>query len=1763
MKSRPHTGAANRLTMLAVMIAATLTMSAQSLFIRPTINADKATPEINGTLNALQGSGSISFRVDLIANVSEISEATITINGESHNLTYSIDEQGDKAIFDPYTISFDEVTSYSDIKASVTFKVASEYFQTDNVTQTAEYPNNIKVWGRPSVSFEGPTPEWGIMSGGSTALKAVATGGNDSAWSYKWSNSATTSSIDYTATNNSGSTRQDEVTVTATNLAPDGTSVWNETQHTFTVAVYSTANATARAITPSNVVFAGTTVNFGVDATGGNSDTWNYNRTGTDNNSGATSTYQTINTGSTSVNHIASVTVTNTSPDGDSWFNKNLTFPVTVWPVASATLNAPERTEWIKGENVPLSVQTTGGDASKWTYAWTVDGQPVSNNTSTYNYVAVNNGQEAATHTIAVTATNTPDGINEPQIVTQSYTCTVYPSPAITSLTVDNNVIFSGNTINVAAQVAGGKPDGWNYSWTINGYAATDFYMSRTLTDMPKNEGTGPKTFTYEFTAVNTCGENQEILKQEITVTVWPTPVATLNAPERTEWFNGENVALEILPDGGDESKWTYSWNVDGQDVANNGTSFNYTAVNNGTEAVTRTITVTATNTPDGINEPARITRTYTCTVYPTPTISSLNVDKDVIFSGNTINIAAHVSGGNPEGWHYEWSINNIAATDFKALTLTDTPVNNGTSSITTTYELKAINSCGGKEEILTRNINVTVWPAPVATLNAPERTEWINGEAVALSMASTGGDSDSWTYTWSVDEQTISENSASYNYVAFNNSDTGVNRVITVTATNTPAGIDKAYTTTQTYSCIVYPTPAIREHSIDKPVVYSGTSISMGATLSGGNPQGWNYSWTLDGNSIAGNEPNLNTIPPVNNSTQSSKHTYRLTAVNTCASTTTTLTQDFEITVWPVASAAFNSPARVEWLNGEVVALNVVPAGGDSNAWTYVWEVDGQAVNESTAAFNYVANNTGATGARRTITVTATNTPQGIDAPFVYKQTYSCTVYPTPSIDRPSIDKPVTYSGTPVRMSIVPLGGLPTGWTYTWTKNGAPIAGSTSLSDAPVNNGTDRTTYTYVVTAVNTLDDQVNSFSESFTVTVWPTPSAMLADNLPDDIISGDVITLPVTVAGGDASAWNIKWSVDGTVVQNSQSTTFDFTAINTNENGSRNSVVTADITNAPDGIDNAFTASYSHTFVVWPGPTAISLLDNFQVTCGRRSLTLGVNAIGGQASNWTFAWTKNGSQIAHNEASMPVTFVNNGTTMITEVYTVTSTNTVEGEVRYQNTETYTVNIYPEPSTQQGIASMEAYYDSNVTMDVVPTGGYPQGWKYEWSDDLPDAASVTYNVPTSSSDSYNKTITLTVTNGYENVVWSQTTYTYDITCWSRGEITSATTLDANYNGNINLTLNTNRRGGYVNGWTYEWYLNGELQADGQPSLAINETNYDETVANHNWVLVATNTLNGETGSRTEIPYTYALWPVIETPTTFDVSQANVSNGSTIVLSVAPQAASGGYMYQWNYEWTANGSPVNNNNPVVTVTAAISDNNSMAYGDIVYGLRLTNPAPDGGFWFDRTYTERTVRVYNRPETPTQLERKGNGTTCTMIALTALTDAQLTAYNYTFVFGYTDALGVDHEMPTTTNRYYRYTSDIFNNQSNDFWVYTRWSYDNGVTVTSNRRHLNGSVDDYDGSSYETSGRGDSAGSDNIIVDDDDIYVDARGFKVNLTTVAEASVRIINTSGNVVFQNKYPASDSFSEKFNKATLVPGVYIVTVEAGTSVKIKKIVIK
>ena len=145
-------------------------------------------------------------------------------------------------------------------------------------------------------------------------------------------------------------------------------------------------------------------------------------------------------------------------------------------------------------------------------------------------------------------------------------------------------------------------------------------------------------------------------------------------------------------------------------------------------------------------------------------------------------------------------------------------------------------------------------------------------------------------------------------------------------------------------------------------------------------------------------------------------------------------------------------------------------------------------------------------------------------------------------------------------------------------------------------------------------------------------------------------------------------------------------------------------------------------------------------------------------------------------------------------------------------------------------------------------------------------------------------------------------------------------------------------------------------------------------------------------------------------------------------------------------------------------------------------MSVSNTGPYLYVWDAKNYSPVTLAVYNRPKTPTELVRKGNGTTCTMVVKSDISDEQLASNEYYFVFGYTDFNGNDHAFEATNNRYYKFdNSDLYNNQYS-YWVYAVWNYNEGSTVTSGRRFLNGNVDEsYDASVFN--------GETRSIIDDD--------------------------------------------------------------------------
>lgn len=122
-------------------------------------------------------------------------------------------------------------------------------------------------------------------------------------------------------------------------------------------------------------------------------------------------------------------------------------------------------------------------------------------------------------------------------------------------------------------------------------------------------------------------------------------------------------------------------------------------------------------------------------------------------------------------------------------------------------------------------------------------------------------------------------------------------------------------------------------------------------------------------------------------------------------------------------------------------------------------------------------------------------------------------------------------------------------------------------------------------------------------------------------------------------------------------------------------------------------------------------------------------------------------------------------------------------------------------------------------------------------------------------------------------------------------------------------------------------------------------------------------------------------------------------------------------------------------------------------------------APDGQD-IDLQNSEATVTFnsFGEAETPLQLLRKGNGTSCTFICMMPISNDQLVTDGYRFVYGFESADGGAETLANTNLRYCHTTDEIFNDSKLDFWVFAYFTASDGSLFVSSRRHLDGRVDD---------------------------------------------------------------------------------------------------
>ena len=333
---------------------------------------------------------------------------------------------------------------------------------------------NLNVNPSPSASISGNViGGFTICSGNTDTLKASATGGAGSGYSFKW-NDGNTNATDLQSTTGI-------YTLTIT----DGNGCMNTTSQAVTVNTLPNTTITGNVI-GAFAICSGNVDTLKVSATGGAGSGYSFKW-----NDGNTTAIDLQSTAGT-----FTVIVT----DGNGCMNtNNQAVIVNTLPTASIMGNIIGANTICAGNVDTLTASATGGAGSGYSFKWN-DGTTTASNLQ----------GAAGTYTVTVT-----DGNGCMNSANQAVTVNPLPTVNITGNVIGGYTVCSGNSDTLTAGATGGSGSGYLYNWNNFSSSATTFA-----------DTTG--TYNVTVTDGNGCSNTAS---QAVAVNPTPTVIVTPNAP--------------------------------------------------------------------------------------------------------------------------------------------------------------------------------------------------------------------------------------------------------------------------------------------------------------------------------------------------------------------------------------------------------------------------------------------------------------------------------------------------------------------------------------------------------------------------------------------------------------------------------------------------------------------------------------------------------------------------------------------------------------------------------------------------------------------------------------------------------------------------------------------------------------------------------------------------------------------------------------------------------------------------------------------------------------------------------------------------------------------------------------------------------------------------------------------------------------------------------------------------------------------------------
>jgi hypothetical protein len=1266
---------------------------------------------------------------------------------------------------------------------------------------------------------------------------------------------------------------------------------------------------------------------------------WSSSNTAINLTSGSTNPIVFTPTNSTNAAISSTITVIPTFTNGNvSCTGPPTTFTITVNP--TATVDLPANQEVCDDDFTTAINFSSSQTVGTVTYSWT-------NSEPTIGLAATGTGDIAsfqATNTtaapIVATITVTPNFVNGSTScpgTPQTFTITVNPDVTVN---VSNQTICAGPYAGYT--FTSPTTSGVTYAWT-NSNTGIGLISGGTGNIPPftaSNSTSSPLVATITVTPTYSSG-GITCVGTPTTFTLTVNPPTTVNAVSDVVVCNGGTSAAIVFSSpqtsGGAVSySWTNSEPSIGLLASGTGNLPTFIAVNQGTQPVVATITVTPIFSNGSACSGTPLT--FTITVNPTPTV--VTADQVVCNGSNTVTttFTSPNTGGTVT---YDWTNTNTTIglgatgsgqiTSFQATNTTNAPVT-ATITVTPSFENGGV-ICSGTPDDFTISVN----PTPTVSVITDRVVCHNQATSISFSSPTTGG---TISYNWTNTNTSIGLGAnGSGNINSFNAQNLGtapVTATISVTATYLRNGVS-CVGPARTFTITVNPTSQVDQ--INDQVLCVGdpsTLVTFGTPNTGGtvtyswtnNQPGIGLSATGSGSSIASfNATNAGTTPLVATITVTPLFSNGGAA---CPGTprTFTITVNPTATVNPVAdqtvcdnqlttAISFSSPqtggtVTYDWTNTNTNIGLASSGTGDITAFTATNAITSPEVATITVTPTFTNGSVACTGTPRTFTITVL--PNATVA--VVSSQVVCNAATT----------------TAVAFSSPNTGGA---ITYQWTNTNNTIGlGSSGTGNIPaftaVNTGTSPLTATITVTPLFALNGvSCSGTPRTFTYTINPTATVVTTNQVVCNGSNTAATNFTSPATGGTVT---YAWSNNNTSIGLGASGTGQIPSFQATNSGS--APVTATITVTPSFENGGVTCPGTpQNFTITVNPTATVNAITNRVVCNGQSVSANFSSPttgGAIVYNWTNSDPSIGLAQSGTGNTAAFNAVNSGTSPVTATVTVTPSYTANGITCTGTARTFTITVNPTPQVSPISDQVLCVGDPStlVTFATPNTGGTVT---YSWSNNetgIGLAASgsgsgiPSFNATNSGLTPLVATITVTPTfaNGGISCTGTPETFTITVNPTATVIVSNQTVCDG---GNLAVNFTSPNTGGTL---TYAWTNDNtsiNLAASGTSSIASFAASNNGTspvVAN----ITVTPTFTNGGVSCVGTPRSFTI-TVLPTATVDQITSQVVCNGgnSTAVVLTSPNSG-GTITYQWANSNTSIGLGANGTGSIPAFTAVNS-----------------------------------------------------------------------------------------------------------------------------------------------------------------------------------------------------------------------------------------------